>query len=308
MNSATSLSFIVYAPPYRDTSGGAIVLHKLCDTLNRLGYRARLWPLWKPPGWREALSTLPRSIAYTCAHIYRGHYITSPRYKTPLASTSDIASSIVIYPEIVSDNPLHARRYARWFLHRPGFHEGSYRYQDGDLYFCFQEAFKDVRPGLRYGGPLTVTDMMLDVYQRRNTAPRTRTAVMVRKGRSRPDLPDLRGQWVLDGLDHQQLAAAFDQCHICYFYDTHTVYAQYAAACGCIPVIVPELGVDKSAWIHEETSRYGLAYGEEEIPYAIATRDAMISLLQAATVQNLSQVRRFIDVVSRHFGYSETRD
>ena len=223
-----------------------------------------------------------------------------------MATAADVAGSVVIYPEIIGGNPLRAKRYVRWLLHQPGFHGGRTRYRTGDLYFCYQEAFNRHCEGMIFGGALTVFEVLLDIYQQTNYGPRTRVGYMIRKGRHREDSPDLRGEWVLDGLDHQALARAFNECRICYFYDAYTAYAGYAAACGCIPVIVPMPGVSKEAWVPEEGSRFGLAYGDADIPHALATRAALLENMRRMEHQNEASVRQFVSVVAAHFGLGDT--
>lgn len=296
------LQFIIYAPRYRSASGGAIVTHKLCDTLNSLGYRASLWPLWKPR------SAAPRStheswrtLTYLGSRMVRGSYRRNPGYNTPLAKTADIDKSIVVYPEIVSGNPLRAPRYVRWLLHEPGFHEGTFSHAVGDLYFCYQEAFNKNCTDMIYGGPLTIADTFLDIYRDVNPDTREKVCHMVRKGAHREDLPDLSDQWVVDGYSHHDLARAFNQCKICYFYDPYTAYAAYAAACGCVPVIVPLPGVSRQSWVPEESGRYGLAYGESDILHAVETRSLMLDQLRSVAQRNVESAQRFALVVKEHF-------
>jgi hypothetical protein len=296
--------FIVYAPRFRDDSGGAIVLHKLCDVLNKLGHDAKLWPLWKPLLSRHTrLGSLPTAVAYLGSRLYRGKYRTNTRYETPLASSADIEDSIVVYPEIVSGNPLGARRYVRWLLHKPGFHEGRFEYSRDDLYFSYQDAFKDLNGVMKHGGTLMVSEAFLDVYKITNRENRRKLCYMVRKGKNRADLPDLREEWVVDGYSHLELAEIFNQCKICYFYDLYTNYGVYAAACGCIPVFVPLEGISKNQWIPEKHHRVGLAYGVDEIPHAIATRDLLMENFRGVEERNTESVERFVSTVREHFSH-----
>ena len=39
--------YIIFAPSYIETSGGAIVLHKLCSILNGLGHESYLYPYFE---------------------------------------------------------------------------------------------------------------------------------------------------------------------------------------------------------------------------------------------------------------------
>lgn len=300
-------SFVIHAPRYRPDSGGAIATHKLCHMLNRMGYRSSLFPHWLPSRISSQAVT-PRSIAYLGSRILRPLYSTNPDYQTPLATAADVAEGIVIYPEIIGGNPLRAKRYARWLLHRPGFHGGRFKYRAGDLYFSYLEAFNQYCDKMVFGGALTVFDSLLDVYRQTNLDPRTRVAYMVRKGRTRDDLPDLRREWVLDGLDHQALAKAFNECRVCYFYDTYTAYAGYAAACGCIPVIVPLPGVDKETWMPKETDRFGLAYGDADIPHALETRAAMLENMRGVEHRNEASVQRFVSIAAAHFALDDAAE
>jgi len=107
---------------------------------------------------------------------------------------------------------------------------------------------------------------------------------------------------VIDGYDHLHLAEVFNECRICYFYDLYTMYSSYAAACGCIPVIVPMPGVPLEVWMPEPENRYGLAYGEEQVTHALATRELLMGRLNLVNEKNV----RFgwfdlVSVVLRHF-------
>ncbi|GAB2574712.1 hypothetical protein ISP15_15260 [Dyella jejuensis] len=296
------LRFVIYAPRYRDNSGGAIVMHKLCDVLNDMGYSALLYPLWKPLSLPSALFRSPRmTFAYLLARAYRGKYATNAKYNTPLAKQRDIQGSIVIYPEIVSGNPLRAEKYVRWLLHRPGFHEGHFKYSPGDLYFCYQEAFHKNCRDMVHGGSLTIGDTLLDIYKQTNYGERIKTCFIVRKGRARPDLPDLKHQWVVDDLSHEELAKVFNECKFCYLYDTYTAYAQYAAICGCIPIVVPLPGVTKEQWVPEEKGRLGVAYGESDTEHAVTTRPALLCFMQETSKKNREAVAHFVEAVKKHF-------
>lgn len=293
------LKFIIYAPQYRRKSGGAIVMNKLCDTLNREDFPAKLWPLWKP---LPSLSAIfhRKTPLYVGWWLYTRGYPTNPAYITPLANPSDIADSIVVYPEIVNGNPLRAKRYVRWLLHEPGFHKGRFEYATGDLYFYFQKAFNKHCEDMVCGGNLIVEDMPLDTFRKTHFGERTKICYMIRKGRHRPDLPNLRGEWVVDGMNHESLARAFNECRICYFYDAYTAYAPLAAACGCIPVVVPLPGLTKEQWSPHQP-HLGVAYGDDDIPRALATREALLDGMRSTERRNVDSVRNFVSVVGKHF-------
>lgn len=52
---------------------------------------------------------------------YEKSTATHPDWHTPLARDEHVQDGIVIYPEIIPDNPLRSRRVVRWLLNRPGY-------------------------------------------------------------------------------------------------------------------------------------------------------------------------------------------
>lgn len=296
------MKFLICAPRYNELSGGSIVLHKLCDSLNKQGHQALLWPINKPRfAGMDCLRYFTRLSVYYAVRLYRKPFLSPRGLVSPIAKTSDIDDSIVIYPETVEGNPLRATRYVRWLLYKPGFHNGRDQSFDRELYFYFTKAF-DVDVGNAIcGGRLTVFDYFTDIYNEENVGTREKICFLIRKGSMRDDLPVLNNQWVLDGLDHKKMAKAFKECKRCYFYDSYTFYSTYAALCGCVPVIVPIPGVSKEQWLPEEYLRYGLAYGESDIPNAMATRGNLIDRLKNDEEQSVEMICEFAEKVREFF-------
>lgn len=101
----TTERFIVVAPPYSRRSGGIHTLHRLSGTLDRLGYSCRI-AILDSEGTREAeIGEL-------------AHGISAPSLTE--ADEPLIAESIVIYPEIVTENILGAPRVVWYLLNRDG--------------------------------------------------------------------------------------------------------------------------------------------------------------------------------------------
>lgn len=299
----TDTTFVIYAPRFDDAKGGAIVLHKLCHLLNQLGYSACLWPYGKPRfTWKHPLQYVFSASIHHGRRLCRKSYAVRDGFITPLSRSSDLDSCVVIYPEIVSKNPLYVEHYLRWLLHKPGFHSGGKSYFSGDLCFSFQKAFDASVEGMVDGGILRVYEYFRDIYKQINYGGRAGVCYVVRKGRNRKDLPDLKGLLVVDEMNHQQLSRVFNECRYCYFYDPYTMLSVYAALCGCIPIIVPMPGISKEEWKPDEELRYGLAYGEDDLDYAIATKKMMIARLDRVEADNVRLVERFISIVAAHFG------
>lgn len=92
---SSPVRFAFVAPDYSPLSGGIIALHRLCDRLNMLGHDAAIWSM--------------------------NTGVTNPQWNTPvLTSPEELADRVLVYPEIISGNPLGAKRVVRWLLNRPG--------------------------------------------------------------------------------------------------------------------------------------------------------------------------------------------
>lgn len=115
--------YYIYAPDYRETSSGICVMHYLCHALNIAGHEAYVAlcdvknPALRTPSLTEELITCHRDLG-----------------RTP----------IVVYPEVVSGNPLSGPVVVRYILNREGFLTGN-GLQAGrnDLFFHYAHDFRD---------------------------------------------------------------------------------------------------------------------------------------------------------------------
>ncbi len=289
--------FVVYAPGFKETSGGRIALHRLVDVLNRTGHRALLWPARRPL-WNDArpVASLAAAGRWQWRQWHRP-FRTHPSFAAPLATAADLADAVVVYPETVRGNPLRSTRVVRWLLHRPGFHRGHVEYGAHDRYFFFGKAFDD--PQLNpHGGDnlLRVVWVRDDLYHPPEVeTPRQGTAVLWRKGRGRTPVHEARDAVVVDGLSHAEMATVFRRVQTCVSYDPYTMYSLYAALCGCDSVVVPEPGLEKTDWRPAEAERYGIAYGFDDLAWARATRPLVLQHLKALESASNATARQFVD-------------
>jgi hypothetical protein len=290
--------FIIYASSFNEAVGGTLVLHELCARLNRLGYRASIWPAGK----LSSLSRIePRALfGYLRRGGARG-FDPSP-HRNPIASKADLDGAIVVYPEVVSGNPLGGGRVVRWLLNKPGFFFPSIRFGQDDAFFFFMAAFND--PAIN-PNPDNLLRVMYrhPAYRRINVGPREGACYIVRKGAGRPLDRHPPGAVAIDAMSHEEKAATFNRCSTLYSYDPYTFYTSYAAICGCVPIVVPMKGVSKSEWVGEPVLALGHAYGDEEaeVEWAIATRGAMLEALDRRFDEDNELVHRFVKVCLEHF-------
>lgn len=297
--------YIIYSPIYDENSGGIIALHKLCALLLDKGLDAKLWPSVKPhikdlASKKGIKSFLRWQLEYLPKHATGSLNIKSP-YNLPIATTSDIKNAIVIYPEITSGNPLRAKRVVRWLLNEPGAMTGEIKFGSKDLFFYYQEQFNDWQLNPDKQNHLRVVELMRDVYRNTNTGERAGTCFMVRKGKNRTLDQHDDNALPVDGLRHQELANVFNRCKYFVSYDLNTMYSRYAAMCGCIPIVIPEPELAKELWRPELEARYGIAYGWDDIPWAIETRELLFEQLDKLACSNEKSVEKFVEISQAYF-------
>lgn len=283
------LKFIIYTPNFDTNSGGAIVLHLLCDLLNKTGHEAKLWTMG-----RKVKSRFPRFIETRLFNKKNQTLRTYPHFNTPFALASDLTDdSIVIYPEIIDGNPLNAKRVVRWLLHKPGFHTGRINYNDDELLMGFGKPCSGSGYTITEENSLIVKLIMTDVYKNHHNDQRKGTCYMVRKGTNKAFVHE-EDAICVDHLDHDEMSKVFNQCERFISYDPYTYYTTYAALCGCDSIVIPDDGISKAAWYPEEKDRYGKAYGISDIQYARDTLPLLMEYIQEQQQLNFVNVEKLV--------------
>jgi O-antigen biosynthesis protein len=115
--------YYIYAPDYRETSSGICVMHYLCHALNIAGHEAYV-------ALCDVVNPALRTPQLTEELIKRHHSLG----RTP----------VVVYPEVVSGNPLSGQVVVRYILNRAGFLTGNaLQAGQNDLYFHYAHDFRD---------------------------------------------------------------------------------------------------------------------------------------------------------------------
>lgn len=269
---AKDLKFLIVTPKWDEKNGGVVVLHKLCDLLNRAGRQAHLVPyidnqLIQPGKSASGVWKVLRSRLYRWYRAFK----TNPALQTPVFPGKpwllDLSEYIVIYPELVLGNPLRAPHVVRWFLHKPGFHnQGNIVLGQGELYFFYNQAFGPFHmTGSRTSEhELRIIHYPLEHYNLEGALPeaeRLGTAYCLRKGDKKPQIHHPADAILIDPLTHAETAAVFKRVKRFVSYDSITAYSFFAALCGCESVVVPDEGVSFEAWQSNPADAHGIAYG-----------------------------------------------
>lgn len=294
-------TYIIYSWPYSEEVGGFIALHSLCDQLRKAGRKAYIWPAGIPAPettQRFKISTLPFKRRTPLNVVFR----LNESFDTSVAAPEDLDNSIVIYPEVVSGNPLNAKNIVRWFLNKPGRLTGQVSFTKDELSFYYQEAFDDPSLNPDPSNKLQLVTLLDNVFrQTKPTDGRSGTCYILRKGRDRAPSADKLDGPVIDNRSHQEIAEIFNNHEFCVSYDLHTMYSVYAAMCGCKSIIEPDPTMKKSEWQPITELTYGVAYGREDLEWALKTKGLMIEHHTQIQEENLRSVCNFAMKCERHF-------
>lgn len=305
---------------YRVQAGGVIVLHNLCRLLNELGqdasvlyfqnfhysedHKGRFWIKWVLDSIKISLQTIIEKILGP-NHL-KGFFDVSmkgiKRKYTPFVSKD----TIVVYSEMMFGNPLKANKVVRWLL----YHNTRYKqdgnktigYDKNDLFFTYREVFNDwkLNPECR----ICCTPYMdLEKYRQYNYGERHGRCYILRKGKWRVNNDECKDGIIVDNLSEKEKVQVFNECEYCISYDTQTAYSALASICGCISVIVPEKGKTREDYIPNGETGFGVAFGfsEEEIQFAISTRDKLIKYYKSLNTEGEKQAQYFIDECEKVF-------
>jgi hypothetical protein len=217
--------FLVVAPTFTHKSGGARALYRLCYHLNVAGYSAAIAPMGRIhalPDWPVTLHSGP------------------------------VRGSIVIYPEVVSGNPLQARKVVRWTLNTPGQEGGDKFYADDEMVFVanpmqLAEVSKSVREPLGPGRVLPVG--LIDpahIYRDPNIQ-KVFDSIFTHKGKwirvRFPPPPNLQHIEIEDVTPTMaSLGDVLRRTRTLYSYDHKSTILKEAVICGCRVLVIHEDG------------------------------------------------------------------
>ena len=244
---------LVYTPIFDINCGGILAMHNLVKIINN--------------------SNNPKFIA-------KLFIINNIKYDnifcTDFANIEEINDNyVVIYPEVISGNPLNAKNVIRWILLGLGIEMPSDHYQKwgkDDLVY-FWEGDKN-----RSNYKQMCCPWINSIFKNKNLE-RNKTCYLIKKGRfnlSRRDIHP-RDSICVDNLSLEEIVQIFNESKYFYCYDVRSAFATFSVICGCIVILYPENNVSKEKYyknmmyyINNEIYNYGIAYGNtrEEIEFA----------------------------------------
>jgi dTDP-4-amino-4,6-dideoxygalactose transaminase len=255
---------VLYAPSYTEMSGGVIVLHHLCHTLN------------------ERFSNLVR--AYMSPSFRRQRVTTNPNWNTPVFHGRLSKDMVVLYPEIVTDNPLsHDGTVVRWML--------SFCNKDFPKDYVFYYSSKG-NDHYRLGEERRLFHVYTPKIPR-EPSHGIGSCYYVGKGQKTRSVPgkEISFRSTTDAISVFRKHAVF------YSFDPYTYLSNLAVLCGCRSIVVPPHGLSKQEWfrLRGPYGYKGVAYGEDDLDRAIREieKGEPWAYLQQTKEEGMRTVERF---------------
>lgn len=277
------MKIILFAPSYDNTSGGIIVMHKLCDLLIKEGFNAGFFIDNK------------------------NGFLVNSNYKYQSFRINDINpdKDIVIYPEIILGNPLKVKNVVRYILNRG--HVTLNRkdtWGENDYWVYYSKRFYD---GIKPFILLNIDDPKLDYFKDYKIDRVYKECFTYRKKHDR--LHELNIIHSKDAIEigfntpDETLINIFNQCERFYCYDTESYLNVLASLCGCDSIVVPNNKVTRDEVMKKSPAFAigGVAYGIEEIQHARDTRHLLVDYLKEKEQNQTNQVNQVFTQIIKHF-------
>jgi hypothetical protein len=273
--------FVIYTYDYSPGVGGIKVMHKLCDMLNSNGSEAYLMPI----------------------HI-KDDFYTCSDYNTPLITQeilNDLDNTVVIYPEGIQGNPLNAKNVVRWIL-GPFDQQAAETYSKSDLVYWYMDYYYNDYLGQK-DNQLFILEFHSDIFTNMNYE-RKGSCYTIRKAKPTTLIHPTDSFFIPFEAagDLTGLANLFNRTERFYCYDNYTFIFTQAAMCGCISIVIPDGNKTKDEWLNgSQLYKYGIAYGEEDIPRALETLPMMFDEIEKIKLEMHKNVFKFIKHCQNYF-------
>lgn len=267
------MNFVIYAPgDYTPNGGGCVALHRLCHNICLCGEKCYIMTSKKNPE-------------------YLGEQVDEAEAKR-LCSDGAMA----IYPEVTCGNPFGATKVMRWILYNVRTYGEYGIFGANDLIYKYAPFFT-LRHEQPVHGELRANELNLHIFKNEGRE-RKGSCFLIRKENSKEQTHP-EGSIILDDYPtkggNEYLAKVFNDCEIFYAYDSATWLSVMASLCGCLSIVMPNPGVSPEEW-HQGFPyfKYGIAYGREDIEYALLSRHLLKDELLKIEAEAMNETQEFI--------------
>ena len=268
------MNFVIYAPgDYTPNGGGCVALHKLCHNISSLGEKCYIMTSKKNPDYLGE-QTDEHGAKELCRN-----------------------GAMAIYPEVACGNPFGAAKVMRWILYNVRNYGDFGIFGADDLIYKYAPYFK-LRLEQPTHGELRANELNLHIFKNEHKE-RKGVCHLVKKGNNKWQAHP-EGSIILDDYPNkggnEYLARIFNETEIFYSYDSATWLSIMASLCGCLSIVIPEEDTTSDEW-HSGFPyfKYGIAYGRDDIEYALLTRHLVRDELLEIEAKTIEETKIFIE-------------
>jgi hypothetical protein len=278
------INFITFSPTptYVDYIGGSMVCHNLAHNLSILGENSYLYANSTKEGYKSSLIPWGSDIDFDEQNTILilpsgGGEHTYESYLSP--SLTDIPNNV------------------RWLMN-----DQVKEYSKSDKLYKFVDYFSTF-PQQHIDGDLMSIDVDQNLFinynlPRKGNCFYSKGLTITPQNQLHPsDSICLDQIYSMSSEERNRyLVEIFNKSELFICYSNRTFMATLAALCGCPVVVIPTEGVEKSVWRKGfPTLKYGIAYGEKDMDWAISTLPLVQSLVKDLKKQSLDQTQTFIN-------------
>ena len=254
---------------YQEDDGGLNVMYNFAKILDEMGKTARIYPTYG--------------------------YIQNTVYNKYFVEDFEIKNSIVVYCEGTHGNPLNAPHVVRWMLSKLGTNvplERGKSFGKKELVYYFNSELKFLKNPEMVGkiyknlGLLCINSIIKNNQNERNGE----WCYTMRKYEIHKtpiiNIHPENAYEILQYNSQSTIVEFFNKYTYFVSYDPLTFLSIIAALCGCVSVVYPIDGISKKEWVKTTAVNeyleynnldyfYGVAYGMEDIGWALTTMHLM---------------------------------
>lgn len=302
------MKFIVVTRPFDPKSQGCVLLHKLAHTLNEVGHEAAiLFFSGHGTETKGFFSVMPKFYCEEYKNVFLSDEHAFRKFKE---------GAVIIYPEIITGNPLGGDYVVRYMLNREGFIKAGVKINPSDRDFILTQSYLYHRNPhfhlFNYNGSELFNKSQTEKFNKRKI-----DLTYIGKGAKYTTCSVLNGtqevtrNWPETKLE---LANLLKQTRFIYTWDSISATIADAILCGAFPIFMAyapitkdevynmiDLGISIPEITYEETLGQLSANRLEEIEAFIIS---MVEKIQGLESNYKHNVANFSFKVMEHFGIS----
>ncbi len=278
------MKYLIVAPQYTNRSGGVMVLHDLCEALNKIGHTAAIIFLHNG----NALEQNFEFVISNNAQLHKpgiNFYKFKQDYSDELSEF--LVDGITIYPDLIHKNPLNAMKTVRYILN---FNNISF---PEDYILSFSKAYYKKYNSVLYK---VFENEYMNEENSAHWTNRTLNATYIGKGAAFGECHVIKNSILIERdwpKNKEQLRILLRQVKFFFSWDNVSQTNYDAIMCGCVPVLMSDYSASKSMVAQMEPGEFpkvSLVLNGENVSLDYCENDVMSSLEKMKrTMESYSQ-------------------